>query len=97
MTPVYFSPEAEDDLKDIWQYYAGFDVDAADRMIDKINRVRVRLSDHPFSGRARDDLVVGLRSMPVLPYLIFHRVQLDAVEVVRVLHGARDLGSILSE
>jgi toxin ParE1/3/4 len=29
-------------------------------------------------------------------YLVFYRLQEDRVEILRVLHGARDLGNILS-
>ena len=36
----------------------------------------------------------GLRSLPVENYLIFYRVRDDTVEVLRVIHGARDLGAI---
>lgn len=45
-------------------------------------------------GRLRDELTEGLRSFPVGRYVIFYRIVQDGVEIVRVLHGARDLDSI---
>jgi len=45
-------------------------------------------------GRARDELEVGLRSFPVGRYAIFYLPIPDGVEIVRVLHGARDLDAI---
>jgi toxin ParE1/3/4 len=53
------------------------------------------LSAHPLSGRARDELARGLRSVPYSRYVIFYRPIKDGVEIVRVLHGARDLGRAL--
>jgi len=35
-----------------------------------------------------------LRSFPVGQYVIFYRVAVDAVEIVTVIHGARDLDSL---
>jgi plasmid stabilization system protein ParE len=37
----------------------------------------------------------GVRRRPVGDYLIFYRVAADRVEVVHVLHGARDYEALL--
>jgi len=42
----------------------------------------------------REDLAPSLRSFPVGNYLIFYRPITDGVEVVRMLHGARELRRI---
>ena len=42
-------------------------------------------------GTARDRLAPGLRSFHVGNYLVFYRPVQDRIELVRVLHGARDL------
>jgi toxin ParE1/3/4 len=49
------------------------------------------LSRHPLLGRSRTDLHPGLRSFPFGRYVIFYRPLDDGIEVVRVLHGARDI------
>ncbi len=61
------------------------------------------LLEHPELGplRAFDrrDLS-GLRSLPVHGFekhLVFYRPTKEGIEVVRVLHGARDLGTILDD
>jgi toxin ParE1/3/4 len=55
------------------------------------------LSDNPALGPARPDVAPQLRYSPVGSYLIFYR-QVDAgVEIVRVLHGARNLRAIFQE
>jgi toxin ParE1/3/4 len=42
-------------------------------------------------GRERKDLAPGLRSFPVTKYLIFYYCTEDIIEIVRVIHGARDI------
>jgi len=39
----------------------------------------------------------GLRSVLVLPYGIFYRVAESSVDIVRVLHGRRDLDAIFPD
>jgi toxin ParE1/3/4 len=78
-------------------------VDAAERLMDATEMAIHRLSDMPGVGVARE---IGssrrsdLHSWPVpgFPnYLIFYRFSEDEVEIVRVLHGARDIDSIFDD
>lgn len=48
----------------------------------------------PLSGPARDQLAPGLRVTFHSPYAIYYRVQADAVVIVRVIHGARDIAAL---
>jgi toxin ParE1/3/4 len=48
-------------------------------------------------GRARDELASGLRSVAIERYVLFYRITADAVQVVRILLGSRDLPSLLAE
>ena len=52
-----------------------------------------RLREFPYLGRSREELHAGLRSISVGNYNIFYRVQENAIERVRVLHGAEDIGT----
>jgi len=46
-------------------------------------------------GRSRDDLQPGIRVFPVKKnYAVFYRVTEDAIEVVRVVHAARDFSRL---
>lgn len=40
--------------------------------------------------RARDELSQGLRSLPICRCVIFYELLDDGIDVVRVLHAARD-------
>jgi toxin ParE1/3/4 len=46
-------------------------------------------------GRERNDIAPGLRSFPVGKYLIFYRLIDEGLEIVRVLHGARNIENLL--
>lgn len=64
-------------------------------MIDRIEASERRLAEFPELGRGRDELLRGVRSWVVGAYLIFYRVEATSLIVIRVLHGARDLGATL--
>jgi len=49
------------------------------------------LSEQPGVGRDRSDVLSGLRGFPVGNYVIFYQPVDDGIEIVRVLHGARDI------
>lgn len=56
------------------------------------------LAQSPGLGHTRDDLTsLPLRFWPVFSYLIVYDPARRPIEIVRVLHGARDLRRILPE
>jgi toxin ParE1/3/4 len=85
------TPAAEADILEIAAYIAQDDVEAAYRFIDRIDAQCWMLAQSPYIGRNREELMPGLRSFPVGNYLIYHQPLQDGIEVVRVLHGARDI------
>ena len=88
-------PEAENDLDEIWWSIAQDSPENADRFLDRLQERLLALADFPKMGRSRDDLQAGLRSQPVGNYLIFYFPLADGIEIVRVLHGSRDVESLL--
>jgi toxin ParE1/3/4 len=52
------------------------------------------LGQYPKIGPDRSNIVPGVRSFPVGNYLIFYREISQGVEIIRVLHGARNLDFI---
>ena len=91
------APEAVTDLGSIWAYVAkDASVDIADRLIDSVTHRFLLLATYPQMGRARDDLRPGMRSFPVAQYLILYRVESGDVEVLRIIHGHRDIEALFS-
>ena len=91
MPRVLRTPEADDDLWEILVYIARDNEDAAFRLIDTIDEKLYMLAQFPGGGQARPELLPNLRSFPVGNYLIFYRPIEDGIEVLRVVHGARNL------
>jgi toxin ParE1/3/4 len=85
------SQQAEKDLEDIWIYLAQQDEISADRQVARLLDRFPMLAQFPNIGRQRNELLTGLRSFPVKPYIIFYTILPERVEIVRVLHQSRDL------
>lgn len=66
----------------------------ATRLIQAIEAHFEPLRQFPFSGAARDQLASGLRVTFHDPYAICHMLQPDALAIVRVIHGARDIAAL---
>jgi len=87
-----WSPEALDDRERIWDYYvrvAGRHT--AENILREIAKVIALIEDHPFAGRARDEVRPGLRSFAATPHVVFYRVVNDTPAIVRVLDGRQDI------
>jgi toxin ParE1/3/4 len=96
--PIVWSPDARADLSEIWSYYAKVaSRQIADKIAREIGEVCRLLEDHPFAGRARDEVRSGLRSIAARPHVVFYRVNNDVPEIVRILDGRRDLDEIFAE
>ena len=85
---------AERDLSEIWEYIALDSETAADKTLREIDAQCHVLGQYPKMGQDRSDIVPGVRSFPVGNYLIFYREISQGVEIIRVLHGARNLALI---
>lgn len=94
MPGIIKRPRARSDVAEIWDYIADDSSARADAFVDSLDRKLRALAERPHMGRTREELADGLRSLPVGRYVIFYRVLAEGIEVVRVVHGARDLGAI---
>ena len=88
--------EAERDLDDIVYYIAKEtgSLGVAERLIDSITSRFYLLAEHPRIGQARDDLLAGARSFPVGNYLIVYDIDGEDVQILRVVHGRRNLAAL---
>lgn len=95
MKPVLIRPSADADMDGIFAWIARDDPRAAERLIQRIFEVAKRLARFPESGTPRPELGPNARSIVVGRYLILYRIGPDCVDIVRVVHGARELGPLL--
>ncbi|MEA5619344.1 type II toxin-antitoxin system RelE/ParE family toxin [Cronbergia sp. UHCC 0137] len=94
MATIFQSPEAQNDLIEIWLYIHQNNETAADRMIDTINDKLILISKSPQMGKICEELAPSLRSFPVGKYLLLYRPVVDGIELVRVIHGAKDIQNL---
>ncbi len=95
MLPVVRTDQAEADLAEILEYLDQHSPLIAERVADAFDDRFRLLAQFPEMGRAREELSTGLRSVVVEHYVIFYRVTASAVELIRILHEARDIGAIM--
>jgi len=89
-------PLAEADILAIWDYIADDNVDAADLWVDRLDEQFSLLATQPLMGRARDELARGVRSFPFGRYVIFYAPIDNGIDVIRVLHGSRDIDTVFN-
>jgi len=94
---IVLTPSANRDLAEIWMFIAADNPAQADDFIDLIDAKFQNLSRQPGLGRRREELVGGLRSFPVGRYVIFYLQVQDCLQIVRILHGARDLDAVFAD
>ncbi|HXT12124.1 MAG TPA: type II toxin-antitoxin system RelE/ParE family toxin [Candidatus Angelobacter sp.] len=91
MSRLRLSSQAVRDLDEIEEYISRDNPDAAARTVILIREKCSLLSEFPGIGRTRSELLPNLRGFPVGNYVIFYRSVHTGIEVVRILHGARDI------
>ena len=91
MARVTHRPQAEDDILEIWNYIAEDSVVEADLWIDRLDEKFALWATQPMMGRARDELAPGIRSLAFGRYVVFFEPLPNGIDVVRVLHGSRDI------
>jgi toxin ParE1/3/4 len=95
---LIWAPRAKRDLVDIWKYFANAaSAEIAGNMLRELDRAAKRLANYPFSGRPREDVLPGLRSLLVHPHSIIYRVAGSTIEIVRILHERRDVSAALTD
>jgi toxin ParE1/3/4 len=97
MAQVYRTPQAEADLAEILEYLHKNSPSLAEQYARSISEKSQVLSRFPAMGRRRPEIASELRSTLVKPYVNFYRIKDDIVQILRILHGKRDLRKILQE
>ena len=100
MGTLLFRPRAIDDMEEQYLFLGKDSPQAAGRFVDCVERTLETLIVSPLIGSARtyqSAELVGLRMFPVRNFqtrLIFYIPTKSGIEVVRILHGSRDMASL---
>jgi toxin ParE1/3/4 len=99
---VLKKPQAQRDLINHFAYIARDKLKPAIKFLKVAEKAVETLAAMPTSGRewsSANPLLAGIRvyimPSPYRNYLIFYRFSEDALEILTVLHGARDLQTVL--
>jgi len=85
------APAAKNDLKDIYQYgLRQWGRAQSESYLSSIKNQFWSLTQQPFMGTERHELLPDTRSLPVESHTLFYRVTANSVEIIRVLHGRQD-------
>jgi len=97
---LYIRPRASADIDDIADYITTDSPEVATRFLDSIEQAFARISEQPGIGSRRytqPPYPEILRFWPVptfQKYLVFYLDLPDCIDVLRVLHGARDIPNL---
>lgn len=97
MSSYLLTPQAVQDLNEIHDFIASDHPTAALNLLNILEAKFKVLASDPEIGRVREELAVALRSFPTGNYVIFYRIIKEAIQVIRVLHGARDMDTLWEE
>jgi toxin ParE1/3/4 len=95
MATVRRSPQAKTDLETILEDLQQKNPAVADRYATEFYDKGKALAQFPEIGRRRPEIAPHLHSTLVHPYVIFYRIHGDEVQILRILHGRKDLRSIM--
>ena len=91
MGRVTRSSQAEIDLEGILDYLDSQSTQAADRFAQRFDENCDLQAAYPQLGANAEELAPGLRYFTAGNYVVFYRPVTDGIEIIRILHGARDL------
>ena len=89
---------AEEDLSEIMNYIAADSMYHAERTLLSLEDQFTQLSRFPEMGTLPDDthlLALGYRVLVSGKYLLFYKIEQEAVIIYRILHTSRDARAIL--
>ena len=97
MSSYRFSQEARDDIQEIWVWIAGDNPEAANELEADIYVACEKLANNPGLGHRRPDLTDEQVLFWTVrkSYLVIYVPGTKPLQIVRILHGARDVSSEL--
>jgi toxin ParE1/3/4 len=99
---LVWTPQAREDLIDIYRYIGLENPSAAERIFDAIEAKVTSLIQHPRIGIRRPEIQPSTRLLVEGPYLILDETHpdrdsdgIDTLEIVRIIDGRRNLKNLL--
>jgi toxin ParE1/3/4 len=94
MSRIIRTRQSRLDLIEIAIYIGAENPAAADRFLDHIDAKLQLLATHVELGQARPEIAIGVRSFGFRNYVLFYRPVEGGIELIRVLHAARETDAL---
>jgi len=92
------SPEAQNDLFEIWLHIAEDSVELADRIDGEFHELFASLGRTPGQGHSRKDLTkLPVLFFPLYSYLVIYQAEVRPIRILAVLRGKRRVKNILKD
>ena len=92
MNRYVLSEAAKNDLHEIYDFgIYKFGYLQATKYLEGFQEYFKVLTKNPDIGQQRDEIKIGLYSLPHVSHVIFYRVLPDRIRIIRVLHGRSDI------
>jgi toxin ParE1/3/4 len=91
MREVHKSRAASIDLDNIWYYIAADNPDAADAFLYRLFARCESYAHQPSLGESRPEFGRQVRCFSVEKFVVYYKPVTEGIELIRVLHGARDI------
>ena len=88
---------ASQDLEEISDYFLEKSVEAGDRFVEAFGQRCQHIARFPFIGKSYDRIRLGLRGVLLMDYIIFYHISDDAIEILRVVSGYRNLQGVFAK
>jgi addiction module RelE/StbE family toxin len=96
--PLRYLPAAQEDLLSILEYIARDSPSRAASFVDKLDERISQLEHYPLLGRVPRHPRLkqsGYRILVIESYLVFYIIRDKTIQVHRIVHGSRDLDSLI--
>lgn len=98
MLEYIFSPSAQRDLHEAQTYLLQYSLQAADAFDHAVVEACEMLVEFPNAGRTRKEFAAPPAKFWVIgEYVIAYRITARQLQIIAILHAARDIPSILSD
>ena len=92
---VVITAEAEADFEMVFDYIAEDSPAIALRFVNTLRKRALNIGHAPKAYPARPDLGAGIRASYFRSYVTLFRIEVDRVEILHIVHGARDLKRLI--
>lgn len=98
MTSYTVTPQAQEDIQDIWGYIAQDNPLAADRVEAELYSAFDKLAGNPYLGHTRADLTdKPVRFWPLYSYQVIYDPESRPLLILQILSGYRNIPALLEK